>query len=239
LKKIACLFTLSLACAFHALAQDGFEPSFEEVISLHGVSQPRISPDGQHLVFQKGTTDWEENRYDTELWISKHGQAPFQLTNNPKQSSTRAKWSPDGHWFAAFLTTNSNKFKAISVGAGISNWMTYYVNTDIHPFTRQYLKSTPWSDKALYEKASPMTNIIHASTPTLIQHGEFDKRVPPANAFELFQGLQDVGVETKLIIYKGFGHGINKPRERLAATWHNWQWINKHLWGEDVVIPKD
>ncbi|MCK4855337.1 MAG: prolyl oligopeptidase family serine peptidase, partial [Bacteroidales bacterium] len=46
-----------------------------------------------------------------------------------------------------------------------------------------------------------MTNINNASTPTLIQHGEFDRRVPIPNAFELYQGLQDVGVETKLIIY--------------------------------------
>ncbi len=96
-------------------------------------------------------------------------------------------WSQGGY-ISAFLTTNSDKFKAISVGAGISNWMTYYVNTDIHPFTRQYLKATPWSDKAIYEKTSPMTNITNASTPTLIQHGEFDKRVPTANAYELFQG---------------------------------------------------
>lgn len=146
-------------------------------------------------------------------------------------------WSQGGY-ISAFLTTNANKFKAISVGAGISNWMTYYVNTDIHPFTRQYLKSTPWSDKAMYEKTSPMTNINNASTPTLIQHGEFDTRVPPANAYELFQGLQDMGVETKLVIYKGFGHGITKPKERLAATWHNWQWFGKYIWGEEIVIPE-
>ncbi|TRX59450.1 S9 family peptidase [Fulvivirga sp. M361] len=145
-------------------------------------------------------------------------------------------WSQGGY-ISAFLTTNSKKFKAISVGAGISNWMTYYVNTDIHPFTRQYLKATPWSDKKVYEKTSPMTNINSASTPTLIQHGEFDKRVPPANAYELFQGLQDVGVDTKLIIYKGFGHGINKPKERLAAMWHNWQWFGKYIWNEKIEIP--
>lgn len=145
-------------------------------------------------------------------------------------------WSQGGY-ISAFLTTNSNIFKAISVGAGISNWATYYVNTDIHPFTRQYLKATPWSDKAIYEKTSPMTNINNASTPTLIQHGEFDRRVPPANAFELFQGLQDVGVETKLIIYKGFGHGISKPKERLAAMWHNWQWFGKYFWDEDIEVP--
>jgi dipeptidyl aminopeptidase/acylaminoacyl peptidase len=147
-------------------------------------------------------------------------------------------WSQGGY-ISAYLSTNSNMFKAISVGAGISNWMTYYVNTDIHPFTRQYLKATPWSDQKIYQKTSPMTNITKATTPTLIQHGEFDKRVPVANAYELYQGLIDNAVPSKLIIYKGFGHGISKPKERLAATWHNWQWINKYIWNEDVKLPDE
>jgi dipeptidyl aminopeptidase/acylaminoacyl peptidase len=145
-------------------------------------------------------------------------------------------WSQGGY-ISAFLTTNTDRFKAISVGAGISNWMTYYVNTDIHPFTRQYLKATPWSNEEVYRKTSPMTNINQASTPTLIQHGEFDTRVPTPNAYELLQGLQDNQVPAKLIIYKGFGHGITKPKERLAAVWHNWQWFNKYLWGEEVEMP--
>jgi dipeptidyl aminopeptidase/acylaminoacyl peptidase len=145
-------------------------------------------------------------------------------------------WSQGGY-ISAFLTTNTDVFKAISVGAGISNWMTYYVNTDIHPFTRQYLKATPWTDEAIYKTTSPMTNITKAKTPTLIQHGEFDRRVPIANAYELLQGLRDVGVPSELIVYKGFGHGINKPKERLAATWHNWQWFGKYLWGENVELP--
>ena len=51
-------------------------------------------------------------------------------------------WSQGGY-ISAFLTTTSQRFKAISVGAGISDWMTYYVATDITPFTRQYLQSTP------------------------------------------------------------------------------------------------
>ena len=145
-------------------------------------------------------------------------------------------WSQGGY-ISAFLTTNTDAFKAISVGAGISNWMTYYVNTDIHPFTRQYLKATPWSDELIYKKTSPMTNINKAKTPTLIQHGEFDKRVPIANAYELVQGLRDRNVPAELIVYKGFGHGITKPKERLAATWHNWQWFNKYVWGENVEMP--
>lgn len=145
-------------------------------------------------------------------------------------------WSQGGY-ISAFLTTNTNRFKAISVGAGISNWVTYYVNTDITPFTRQYLKATPWNDMEVYLKTSPMTNINKASTPTLIQHGEFDKRVPIPNAYELYRGLQDRGVPSKLIVYKGFGHGISKPKERLAAIWHNWQWFNKYIFGEDEPLP--
>ncbi|MHC1702360.1 MAG: prolyl oligopeptidase family serine peptidase [Tenuifilaceae bacterium] len=145
-------------------------------------------------------------------------------------------WSQGGY-ISAFLATNTDVFKAISVGAGISNWITYYVNTDIHPFTRQYLKATPWIDEAIYKKTSPMTSINKAKTPTLIQHGEFDKRVPIANAYELVQGLRDKGVPSELIVYKGFGHGITKPKERLAATWHNWQWFNKYIWNENVELP--
>ncbi len=145
-------------------------------------------------------------------------------------------WSQGGY-ISAFLTTHTDRFGAISVGAGISNWVTYYVNTDIHPFTRIYLKATPWDDRDIYAITSPMTTITEASTPTLIQHGEFDRRVPIPNAYELFQGLRDMGVESQLIVYKGFGHGINKPKERLAATWHNWIWFARHLWGEQVEMP--
>lgn len=145
-------------------------------------------------------------------------------------------WSQGGY-ISAFLTTNTDRFKAISVGAGISNWMTYYVNTDIHPFTRQYLKATPWENEEVYRKTSPITNINNASTPTLIQHGEFDRRVPIANAYELLQGLRDNNIPAKLVVYKGFGHGITKPKERLAAVWHNWQWFNKYLWEEEVEMP--
>jgi dipeptidyl aminopeptidase/acylaminoacyl peptidase len=138
-------------------------------------------------------------------------------------------WSQGGY-ISAFLATHERQpFKAISVGAGISNWMTYYVNTDIHPFTRQYLKATPWDDPEIYAKTSPMTTIKKAKTPTLIQHGEFDTRVPTPNAYELYQGLQDVGVPVKLIIYKGFGHGLNKPKAARAAMEHNLEWFDKYV----------
>lgn len=145
-------------------------------------------------------------------------------------------WSQGGY-ISAFLTTTTDAFQAISVGAGISDWVTYYVNTDIHPFTRQYLRATPWEDPEIYATTSPMTYITDAGTPTLIQHGEFDQRVPIPNAYKLYQGLQDIGVPTELIVYEDFGHGITRPKEQLAATWHNWEWFGRWIWDETVEMP--
>ncbi len=143
-------------------------------------------------------------------------------------------WSQGGY-ISAFCATYSNRFKAISVGAGISNWMTYYVNTDITTFTQFYLGDTPWNDEEIYRKTSPMTYINNASTPTLIQHGEKDTRVPVPNAFELYRGLKDVGVETELVIYKGMEHGSDKPGLNRAILKQNLDWFSHHIMSENLI----
>ncbi|MBI3472478.1 MAG: S9 family peptidase [Candidatus Solibacter usitatus] len=148
-------------------------------------------------------------------------------------------WSQGGY-ISAFLTTSSTRFAAISVGAGISNWATYYYNTDITPFTIQYLGGDPAVDPGVYAKTSPMTYVQQARTPTLIQHGEFDKRVPIPNAYELRQGLEDRGVKVEMVVYKGYGHGITKPKSMRAVMQHNLAWFNHYLWGDprpDFTAP--
>jgi dipeptidyl aminopeptidase/acylaminoacyl peptidase len=138
-------------------------------------------------------------------------------------------WSQGGYISAFLATHDAGRFRAVSVGAGISNWVTYYVNTDIHPFTRQYLEATPWDDMEVYRKTSPMTYIKNAKVPVLIQHGDGDKRVPLPNAYELYQGLVDQGVKAKLVVFKGFGHGLNKPKAVRAALEQNLEWFSEHV----------
>jgi dipeptidyl aminopeptidase/acylaminoacyl peptidase len=142
-------------------------------------------------------------------------------------------WSQGGY-ISAFLSASSDRFAAISVGAGISNWATYYYNTDITPFTIQYLGKDPIEDPEIYRKTSPMSYIRKARTPTLIQHGENDRRVPIANAYELRQGLEDRRVKVEMIVYKGFGHGITKPRAMRAVILHNLHWFNHYLWDDPL-----
>ena len=142
-------------------------------------------------------------------------------------------WSQGGY-ISAFLTASSDRFVAISVGAGISNWATYYYNTDITPFTINYLGNNPVDDPEIYQKTSPMGYIKNARTPTLIQHGELDRRVPIANAYELRQALEDRGVKVEMIVYKGFGHGISKPKAQRAVMQHNLGWFNHYLWNDPL-----
>jgi len=61
--------------------------------------------------------------------------------------------------------------------------------------------------------------------------------VPVPNAFELYRGLQDQGVESRLILYKGFGHGINEPKSMCAVMRSNLNWFSHYIWKEP--IPKD
>jgi dipeptidyl aminopeptidase/acylaminoacyl peptidase len=148
-------------------------------------------------------------------------------------------WSQGGY-ISAFLTTSSTRFKAISVGAGISDWATYYYNTDITPFTINYLGANPVDDPEVYRKTSPFSYVKEARTPTLIQHGELDRRVPIANAYQLRQALADRGVPVEMVVYKGFGHGITKPRAMRAVMEHNLVWFNHYLWGDakpDLAAP--
>jgi len=146
-------------------------------------------------------------------------------------------WSQGGY-ISAFITASSDRFKAVSVGAGISDWMTYYANTDITPFTAQYLHATPWDDPEIYKKTSPISYIAKATTPTLIQHGENDRRVPIPNAYELRQALEDRGVPVKMVVYKGFGHGITRPKQQRAVMEENEKWFAQYIWGEKPQEPK-
>jgi dipeptidyl aminopeptidase/acylaminoacyl peptidase len=151
-------------------------------------------------------------------------------------------WSQGGYISAFLATHDAARFKAISVGAGIADWTTYYVNTDITPFTRQYLKGTPWADPDVYARTSPITYIKQAKTPTLIQHGATDQRVPLPNAFELYRGLLDHDVPSKLIVYEGFagiGHGPSKPKSNRATMDHNLEWFDQYMFPSSTKTSND
>ena len=70
--------------------------AFKAQISLNSASGPRISPDGSMIAFTITSADWENNRFDREIWLAPAGGDPFPLTRTKDGNSTGARWAPDG-----------------------------------------------------------------------------------------------------------------------------------------------
>ncbi len=79
-----------------------------------------------------------------------------------------------------------------------------------------------------------MTYIKSACTPTLIQHGEKDARIPTTNAYELYEGLRDMEVDTELIIFKGMAYSSDQPGMRVAIMKQNLMWFSHYILGESM-----
>lgn len=146
-------------------------------------------------------------------------------------------WSQGGY-ISAFAGLHSERFQAVSVGAGISDWYTYHISNDIPDFTTDWLSGSPFRDRTLYEKTAPISNLERAHTPMLIQHGAEDKRVPLSNAMELYRGLQEMGVPVELFVFPGMGHPITKPRQNHAVMHQNLAWFAHYLLGDELRLEE-
>jgi dipeptidyl aminopeptidase/acylaminoacyl peptidase len=144
-------------------------------------------------------------------------------------------WSQGGY-ISAFAGLHSERFAAVSVGAGISDWYTYHISNDIPAFTTDYLSASPFRDRAIYEKTAPIANLEGAHTPMLIQHGEEDRRVPVSNALELYRGLKEMEVPVELFLYPGMAHPITRPRQNHAVMHQNLNWFSHYLLGEPLDL---
>ncbi|MGZ5405405.1 MAG: alpha/beta hydrolase family protein, partial [Nocardioides sp.] len=130
-----------------------------------------------------------------------------------------------------------DRFAAVSVGAGVSDWYTYAISNDVPDFTRDFLGVELFGeDRSVLTASSPIAAINNARTPMLIQHGAKDQRVPLSNAMELYRGLRERGVPVELFVYPEFKHPITKPRENHAITQQNLAWFRHWLLGEELEL---
>ncbi|TFW22259.1 S9 family peptidase [Massilia arenosa] len=138
-----------------------------------------------------------------------------------------------GHSYGGFMTmwgvTHSVRFKAAVAGAGIANWISYYGQNGIDQWMIPFFGASAYDDPAIYRKLSPIETIKTAKTPTLIYVGERDVECPPAQSIEFWHGLKAMGVDTKLVIYEGEGHGIRNPEHSKDLVQRSVAWFDDHL----------
>jgi dipeptidyl aminopeptidase/acylaminoacyl peptidase len=140
-------------------------------------------------------------------------------------------WSAGGY-LAAFIATYSDRFKATTMGEGVSDSRIFYAAGTGWTVKPDYALALPWDDPEYYRKISPLTYVKRAKTPTLIQHREFDSVAPPVGAYELYRALKDQNVPVKMIVYKGAGHIPSGLKQFRDVAKHNYEWFRQWLWNE-------
>jgi dipeptidyl aminopeptidase/acylaminoacyl peptidase len=141
-------------------------------------------------------------------------------------------WSAGGHW-SNWILVNTDRFKAISSGAGTTNWISMFAQSDVQRNRQEYLGGKlPYEDFEPYWKQSPIRYIKNAKTPTMIHVVDGDPRVPRPQSEELHMALKKLGVPTEFFVYPGNTHGIPDPRNRLLKSVAEKAWMDKWILGK-------
>jgi dipeptidyl aminopeptidase/acylaminoacyl peptidase len=137
-------------------------------------------------------------------------------------------WSYGG-FMTSWIVTQTSRFKAASAGAPVTNLMSFNGTADIPAFVPDYFGGQFWEVMDDYQKHSPMFNVKNVTTPTMIQHGEADVRVPISQGYEFYNALKVKGVPTRMLVLPRQPHGPNEPKMQLAAMKANVEWFEKYI----------
>jgi len=137
-------------------------------------------------------------------------------------------WSYGG-FMTSWTITQTKRFKAASVGAGVTNLMSFNGTADIPSFVPDYFGAESWENLDLYKAHSAMFQVKGVATPTLILHGENDVRVPISQGYEFYNALKRQNVPVKMVVYPRQGHSIQEPKFVLDVGKRLIEWFDRYL----------
>ncbi len=140
-------------------------------------------------------------------------------------------WSQGG-FMSAWAVTQTNRFRAAIMGAGVSDWGLMVQTSDVPDFERELGGSAPWDGVGPHPHAaiSPISFARDVKTPVLILHGENDERVPLSQAVGFHRALRETEVPTELVVYPREPHGIRERAHQIdllerVRSWYD-RWLN-------------
>jgi dipeptidyl aminopeptidase/acylaminoacyl peptidase len=137
-------------------------------------------------------------------------------------------WSYGG-FMSMFVPTQTQRFKAVVAGAGITNWQSYYGENSIDQWMLPFFGASVYDDPAVYAKSSAINFIKNTRAPTLIIAGERDAECPAAQSFEFWHALHALDVPTQLVVYAGEGHHFVNPDHNRDVLERGLAWFQKYL----------
>jgi len=137
-------------------------------------------------------------------------------------------WSYGGI-LGGWTITQTDRFKAASLGAMVSDWTSEYgpgFNYDVRLW---YIGGTPWENPERYREMSPLTHVGNVTTPTLLLHGINDRTDTEPQSMMYFTALKDRGITTRYLKFPREPHGFREPRHQRTRDIEEIRWIQKYV----------
>ncbi|HEX4205392.1 MAG TPA: S9 family peptidase [Ktedonobacteraceae bacterium] len=139
-------------------------------------------------------------------------------------------WSQGG-FMTAWAVTQSTRFKAGIMGAGVSDWGMMVMSSDLPDFEKELGGSAPWDGLGPHRHAqlSPISFAQMVKTPVLILHGQNDARVPLSQATGFHRALRAQKVPTELVVYPREPHSISEYHHQVDVLQRVRSWYDRWL----------
>ncbi|TLV03485.1 S9 family peptidase [Dyadobacter luticola] len=225
-----------LILVIHGGPHNMFGYDFDErmhLLSQAGYAVVFINPRGSHgygQAFSNGTLgNWGGGDYQDLM-----SGVDFVLEQNAWLD--RDQLGVTGQSYGGFMTnwivTQTSRFKAAVADGGLSNLVSFAGTSLYHSLMESEFGGRAYEQFDLLWKWSPLRNAGKVTTPTLLLHGETDNEVPFSQAEEMYVALKKAGVKTRLIQYKGEGHGWRpdlKPRSKADLHTRMIAWFDTYV----------
>ncbi|HYK83324.1 MAG TPA: S9 family peptidase [Gemmatimonadales bacterium] len=172
--------------------------------------------------------------------ISQHwGDYPFEdlmkgldvAARLPYVDSTRmgAAGASYGGYMIYWLAGHTNRFKVLVAHDGVFNPVSMAGSTEELWFVDWEFGGTPYANRALYEKWSPLNAVQNWKTPILIVHSQLDFRVDLSEGYQAFTAAKVLGVPAKFLYFPDEGHWVTRPRNRRLWWGTVLDWLDQYL----------
>lgn len=142
-------------------------------------------------------------------------------------------WSYGGI-LGGWTITQTDRFKAASIGAGVYDWISEYgpgFNYDVRLW---HIGGKPWDNPEGYRRQSAFTHVKNVATPTLLIHGMRDTTDTESQSMLFFTALKDIGkAPVRYIRVPREPHGFREPRHQRTRDIEEITWMQKYVQGTD------
>jgi dipeptidyl aminopeptidase/acylaminoacyl peptidase len=190
-----------------------------ELFAANGYVVVMINPRGSTgygQAFVDGVNgDWGGKPYVDLMRGLDYAEAHYPFIDKGRECALGASY---GGYMTNWILGHTTRFRCIVTHDGMFNPESAYGTTEELWFNEWEFKGTPWTNRLMYRKWSPMLAETNFKTPTLVVHSQLDYRLDVSEGYQLFTTLQRMNVPSKMLYFPDEGHWVLKPQN--SQLWY-------------------